>query len=306
MIDNIPTAQDFSDTGKMFLNLAWDIVSDLYFNLEESKVEEWDDNHESETQFWISSHTLLSNALVLVQQGGEFLLKSRIVEVSPYLLLAQSPRDWPSGCDKKTFSFSSFRTVDAQDLKRIHDTVCVHRLNPKFSNQIEEIRRYRNSIMHTVNPNMVINPIDIWKWILEISENLITPKTWLKTRGHYLENRPISHVGGIDFASAYLVWEALELIKMLAPNELAKYFGVNPTKRWYNCPDCLRTYQEQINPDVEIVKTCQLMPAVPGSTNIYCFVCDNNHTVKREKCQQTGCQGDVIDNESGLCLTCGQ
>jgi len=288
----------------MFLNLAWDVVSDLYLDIHNSKMDEWDKDGSVSDEFWVSAQMPLSNALVLTQQGIEFLLKSRIVEVSPYLLLANNPREWPANCREKDISFAHFRTVDAQDLTKIHDTVYPRRLDAAFSDQIEEIRRTRNTLMHTVDRNMRLIPTDIWKWILEASSTLIGEHVWLKTRRHYLEQKPLSVAYSSDWAAGILVWEALKLLNVLSPRQKRRYLGVDPKRRWYGCIRCSEDYQDGIDPRAWNVKTCQLKPREPGSATLYCFVCGEQFRVVRKKCPKEDCPGDVMHSTDGLCLTC--
>ena len=107
-------------------------------------------------EYWASAQKPLSVALALVQQGTELLLKSRIIEVSPFLIFKGDPSLWPSGCDKQEISFSEFKTIDAQDLIRVHDTVVTSRLTEEFKNRYENLRRKRNTIMHTVDKNVCV------------------------------------------------------------------------------------------------------------------------------------------------------
>lgn len=302
MIQNIPSGSEFTDTGKMFLNMAWDIVSDLYFDIHVSEVEKWDNDGSVSDEFWMYAQSPLANATVLTQQGIEFLLKARIVEISPYLLLAGGPRNWPAKCDQNDTPFADFRTVDAQDLGKIHDTVCEKRLDPSFKSRIEEIRRIRNTLMHTFDRNMRISPTDIWKWILQASENLIGERIWLRTRRQYLEHKPsVMIYGSLGFS--HLIWEALKLLDVLSTKEKTQFLGVDPKRRWYACKDCSGEYSSETHIN-KPVRTAQLRPAEPSSTSLYCFVCEREFSVIRVRCPNSACSGDVIDAEEGLCLTC--
>ena len=304
MIQDIPTASDFINSGKTFLNLSWDIVSDLYFDIHNSEMKKWDDDGSVSNEFWVSAQIPLSNALVLIQQGIEFLLKGRIAHVSPFLLLANNSRDWPAHCHKTDISFSDFRTINTQDLRKIHDTVCTQRLNQSFINLIGEIRRTRNVLMHSVDRNMNLIPTDIWKWILDVSNNLIDKHTWFSIRRQYLEQKPSSIAYSPDGAMGLLTWEALKLLNILSSKEKRQYLGVDPKRRWYGCINCSSAYQEIINPGSLKVKTCQLTTREPMGTTINCFVCGNQFEVIRRECPDESCPGDVIDTTEGLCLTC--
>jgi hypothetical protein len=99
VITNVPTADDYSRTGLDLLNLSWQQVDELYAKLlqfeEHESVESPDERAEQARQYWKAADRQVSNAIVLVQQAIEFLLKAKIAAVSPYLLIAGDPREWP-------------------------------------------------------------------------------------------------------------------------------------------------------------------------------------------------------------------
>ncbi len=304
MITDIPTEGDFAQSGKIFLNLAWDIVSNLYLVVYNTNMDEWDNDGAVSNDFWAAAQRPLCNAIVLIEQGIELLLKSTIAAVSPYLLLADSPSNWPANCQERDVPFSEFRTVDAHDLPKLYNTTRCHRLDPTFSNRIKQVRKMRNRVIHTVAPSLRLAPTEIWKWILEASTNLIGEHFWITTRRQYLEETPLSVVYDADDAPGLLAWEALKLLDVLSPKEKKQHLGVDSRRRWYACVNCTGDYQEAINPDEPAVNTCQLRPGTPGSTRLYCFVCDEECTVVRKKCPKHGCPGNVMDATDGVCLTC--
>lgn len=160
MIIDIPTFEDFESSGVIFLNIAWDSVHEILFTLDESEFEEWDDGDMSD-DFWASAQRPLITALSLVQQATELLLKGKIANVSPYLLIADDPRNWPKGCDKTDVPFVDFRTIDAQDLIRVYNTVVGKRLDDSFIESYEHLRRVRNRIMHSVDKKFRTSPKEI-------------------------------------------------------------------------------------------------------------------------------------------------
>lgn len=101
--------------------------------------------------FWEASRQRLSVSLATAQQGVEFILRSRIAEISPFLLIGSLPLDWPRKCDQQDTQFADFRTIAAQDLLRVHDAVAPAWLGPDFLAKFEELRKTRNAIMHTVD-----------------------------------------------------------------------------------------------------------------------------------------------------------
>jgi len=50
-------------------------------------------------------------------------LKAKLVAISPFLLIAGNPSEWPKVLDETGVSFSDFRAIDAQDLIKVYNTV---------------------------------------------------------------------------------------------------------------------------------------------------------------------------------------
>jgi hypothetical protein len=81
VITDIPTPDDFNQSGIAFLNLAWDSASQLAFYFDEAKTEIWDEENDVTDEYWAAAQRPLATAVTLVQQGFEFLLKSRIAAI---------------------------------------------------------------------------------------------------------------------------------------------------------------------------------------------------------------------------------
>jgi hypothetical protein len=118
VILDIPTTEDFVDSGTSFLNLAWDAAVDLLLNLTDASVDESDDDGTITDEYWRRAQRPLSTAVTLAQQGAEFLLKSRIAAVSPFLLFSGLPREWPKACDKSDVSFADCNRCTSRGLSR--------------------------------------------------------------------------------------------------------------------------------------------------------------------------------------------
>lgn len=155
MITDVPTADDFQQAGIGFLNLAWDAACELVRH--SRYYQEFDYWGDEEQEYWNAAQRPLATALALTQQGIELLLKAKIAEVSPFLLLDSS---WCRGHDKTDAPYSDFRTIDSQDLIRAHDSVQPNRLPDDFKNRVNELRKVRNSIFHTAG----------WRWRSAIAE----------------------------------------------------------------------------------------------------------------------------------------
>lgn len=306
MIIDIPTDDEYATNGKAFLNLAWEGVINLSTEL--ARYKDFDDFHNEEEQqeleekYWKHAQHNLSVAIALAQQGTEFLLKGKIAVVSPYLLIAGEPGKWPAGCDTQDKSFADFKTVDAQDLIRLHNTVCTPKLPEEFRADFEKLRRLRNTIIHSVDKRATLSVKDVAIAILQISESLIGPHSWHSTRKAYFDERDnIFGVYDIN-PGVVLAQETLHAVDDLGllPAELKKYYGFDPKQRRYSCPDCR---------DSNLGFTANLAhlrPNTPESKKVYCLSCQNTFTVLRRKCKDKSCKGNVLANAAydNMCLTC--
>ncbi len=201
MIIDVPTGDDFKSAGIDFLNLAWDTLISLSTKLKDAEyfynVYYSDENEEvidqlSSEQYWKQAQRPLSTALSLIQQGTEFLLKGHIATVSPYLLILGDPSNYPSKSHERNIRFSEFKTIDAQDLVKVYNTVSTGRLPDNFRQRFEDLRSKRNIIMHTVDPELYIKTKNLFVEILEICHYLIEPNSWIKIRGQFIQNEPES------------------------------------------------------------------------------------------------------------------
>lgn len=300
MIKNIPGPEDFKDSGIDFFNMAWDYAIKLTFDLHDSEVETWDDDGEVTDEYWDSSQKTLSTALALTQQGIEFLLKGKISSVSPYLLLTGNVREWPHKCDQNDCSFSDFRTIDAQDLIKVHDTVAEIKLSTEFKDHFNKLRRMRNTIMHTVDKRLKLTTKEIFETILQASKSLLGDSKWFSHRNSYLNQSPAYIAFSDDWLYDQLLREAEVIVDILGNSQTELYLGFSKKQRKYICYNCA-TSCEDYNWNW---KFAQLKPNTPKSTSIYCFVCNETHKVKRKKCGVLDCKGNVLDSDDEVCLTC--
>lgn len=316
MIIDVPTGDDFKSAGIDFLNLAWDTLISLSTELKDAEYfynglysdenEEVIDQLSSE-QYWKQAQRPLSTALSLIQQGTEFLLKGHIATVSPYLLISGDPSNYPSKSHERNIRFSEFKTIDAQDLVKVYNTVSTGRLPDNFRQRFEDLRSKRNIIMHTVDPELYIKTKNLFVEILEICHYLIEPNSWIKIRGQFIQNKPESVLYSPETRELYKIGLALEInlvIDLLTTSENNKYFNFNKKTRRYFCPSCYSGFREDYE-DEQIPRLAQLIPNEPTSNTIYCLVCNESYEVLREDCTAEDCLGNVIDPDDGTCLTCG-
>lgn len=286
------------------MNLAWENAISLTLNLKEWKLEEADTDGEIREEYWKAAQRLLASGAALAQQGIELLLKSRIVASSPFLLIAGDPRAWPSGCDKTPTPFADFRTIDAQDLMRVHDTVHPKPLSDEFKRNFEKSRRLRNTIFHTVDRRAKVKVEDILRTIFIASEVLIGPQQWLKRRRQFIEETPESVPNGGEFSQALLVRELVQIIELFGKAEVERFVGLRQRGRRYLCYWCEHECRTIFN---EHTAFCaQLSPNEPTSTNLHCFACGADRKVVRTPCTTKACKSNVIDDEDAVCCVCYQ
>jgi hypothetical protein len=297
MIIEVPQASDFEEAGLSMLNLGWDAVAALYRDLENAAVEEWDDDGTVTEEYWEAAKHPTAVALALVQQGIELLLKAKIAQVSPFLLLAGSPRDWPSRCDKSDTPFADFRSIESHELLRAHDAVAGRRLGEGFKQEFEKLRRLRNVVLHGIDKRLRPSGGDVFRTVLEAAEELLEPCAWMRRRRQYLDSSPVAVAYGGDI-DIMLVSEAVTLLGLLKPAEAKRYLGFDKRARAYICPRCARECSDA----GLLPRTAQLRPNAPDAKTVYCFVCETGLTVERIRCKEAGCKGDVLEED--VCLTC--
>jgi len=235
-----------------------------------------------------------------VQQGVEFILKGKVVEVSPYLLLAGPPDRWPSPYEAVEPSFSQFKTVDAQDLVRLHDTVQNNPLPPPFVRQFNDLRVKRNAISHSIDKRLEIHTIEV---ILCFHKTLFPAGNWLKTRVGFIDNYPRAKLDGGDFSTNLIARELDVVLNLLPPASVKDYFGIDKKQRRYLCATCWWNANHDVDFDN---KLAVLRPKSPASTRIYCRICDSEYAVIREDCPVSSCSGNVLSaDDDRMCLTCG-
>lgn len=96
-ITDVPDHRELSETG--WLNLAWETVIDRVESyLEHLEHHELSNDSKpmparKQKAYWYANRFKLNNAIALLQQALEMLLKARIAKVSPYLLLSGPSAD---------------------------------------------------------------------------------------------------------------------------------------------------------------------------------------------------------------------
>lgn len=294
MIVDIPSHDDFLRTGLGLLDIAWDTVAGLIMDLVSSQYMGPADP-ELAAAFWEASRQRLSVSLATAQQAVEFILKARIAEVSPFLLIGSLPRDWPRKCDQRDTQFADFRTIDAQDLLRVHDAVVPTRLGPDFLAKYEELRKTRNSIMHTVDSRISPHAADVVCDILAIYRLLFPEGNWFALRREYLERSPLAELYSGDFVDEQLVLEFERVDAVLGTGLLSAALGMSDSLRFV-CPECARAVDGETRDPRCAFET-------EDGTSIECILCGNVCSVSPGNCQE--CGTGLVSADREFCVICG-
>jgi hypothetical protein len=257
------------------------------------------DHNDALEQYWRKSQPALANAVSLVQQAMEMALKGRIAAISPYLLIARDPKDWPKGSENGDVPFSEFRTLDAADLLKVHNTFSQEPLDEDFRVFWDQVRRDRNKVMHSVAPR-TFDAATLTRSILLAVKWLFSNKRWPQHLIDMEESGTNAALGVYDFTYNIVMRHIDIAIKQLAPVDRRKLLGVRTNQRSYLCPTCHESADRDFQDDWPHL--AQLRSRRKGEKILDCILCEAVIEVSRSACTQYGCRGDTI--YQGMCLTC--
>ncbi|HFG2073704.1 TPA: hypothetical protein ACGF8X_003595 [Vibrio cholerae] len=301
MINNIPTNDDFYKAGRELLDLAWDMIVKLLLNLKEGEYYGVDSDEISE-EYWSKAKRQLTTSLSITQQGIEFLIKGRICQISPFLLIIESPSKWPSPYRESVIDFNEFRTLDAQDLVRVHDTFSEVPFDKSFVKKFNELRENRNIIMHSISGGLELKFTEIIENLLFMHHSLFPDECWAKIRKDSLENSPNIELGSGDYLINEVCREVALIIDILAPAKVKEYFKIDKKMRPYFCPSCYSDANHDVGDfDYQLAR---FISKTTDCEHVYCPVCDKTYQISRTNCEDEECPGNVFSEEFGMCLTC--
>jgi len=313
LILNFPTKNDFFGSANDFLNSSWESVFEHLNTFDELRGVYEDAEHDKESErYWSSAKQTLVSATALVQQAVEFYIKGRITDVSPYLLISGNPQSWPKGSNKNDIEFSTFRTIDAQDLLKIHDTVCEERFDDSFIQWYDRLRVIRNKVMHTVDKSLNVTPEEVIRFIF-FAHNCFHPsKPWFDSRREYLENTPVNSMKSIQEDDNYecfilqsLLSEFKGVANILKPSEAKLYLNFDKKSKSLLCPNCSNKISRMDFWDDEMFEDCAKTYQKSSASEKYeCRLCSHRGFILDRKCSEDGCDGKFLDSESGVCFSC--
>jgi hypothetical protein len=320
VVIEIPTSQDFAQASLVTLNLAWDIAVELSARFRAAIDYDLHDVGEIGDDYWSRAQRRLGHAVTLVHQSLELAVKSRIVGISPYLLIANDvngfPKLRPSG-----IPFSEFKTLDAKDLVRVHDVYSAERMDDEWIEFFESNRRLRNQLIHGVGKADRISEIQVFSDVLR-TIRLMPQLTsnWSAARLDYLKSQTAEAVVDMEHYPLADLLSELDIVTKLLPRKvLQDSLGFDKKQRRYICPGACYTDMQQSGrfASQDMVRLAQLKPNTPTSDSLACMACGTFHAVTRSGCLNKQCPSNVIgvvedeyfkgtdDEELRVCLVCG-
>jgi hypothetical protein len=298
MIVDVPIPSDFQTAGLNQLYLAWQIAMASLQEFDEALSYGAEDNAETRADYWSRSQPALANAYSLIQQAMELALKGRIAAVSPLLLIGD-PGEWPGRATTEDVSFGEFRTLDAADLVKVHNSIAAPRLDDRFKAFWEELRRERNKIMHSATPK-AFDPADVVRAILTAAQALFGDRRWPPRLLDMEEDGRLAALGFNDNVANNIMRQVEAALAHLSPAEAKRFLGFDKDQRAYICPHCYFA----ANKDWQEVwpQLAQFTTKTPGATDLACVVCETVTAVERTPCEDPDCKGNVVAED--VCLTC--
>ncbi len=302
VIGDPPTKPDLEAAGVeylyMALNEAISVAQGEEFFIGIPGDPEAEEEVDLVKEYWVSTRRQLAKSASLLQMGTELLLKSRVAEVSPYLLL-DSVSSWPKAASKADCNWDDFRTIDARLLPQVINTVGQSRLADEFIATLDRIRKRRNAIVHSASEKAVPTCEEIVHDVLEVAHNLIGTHCWPALHRAQAWAPPFSRVDYHDQITVELLDDFSFLLDSLRPADVRKYLGISKKQRRYLCPSC----RLGDLPAEARIKVAVLQPNRASSTTLFCIACGDLHSIRRKQCAD--CPGNVVDDD-GCCLSCAE
>lgn len=293
MIINKPNPKVFEKQSVQYLMQGINLIYEKERDNAEAYGEDFDN-----TNFWNYHQGILSNSLMLLFQSLENFLKSQVCKISPFLLIAAEPKKW--GSSKQNIDFNDLFMHPFDDLLVIYLELGLGSISDQTATKLEELRKKRNQVTHGVLTSRLTTDY-VMNIFYVLVRHIWGPKVWWDQIKDHIFNEPLFGMYDTDVEKAYLNLYVEFFVKYFGFKRTGEIFGVDLKQRRYYCPYCHYWLNKEV--DVADAVYAILVPNKPTSTNLYCMVCDQNHTVTRQSCVHADCKGNVISDD-GQCLTC--
>ncbi|QEE37976.1 MULTISPECIES: hypothetical protein [unclassified Methylobacterium] len=259
-----------------------------------------EDNSDDIAEYIRLAQPDLQLSYTLIQQSQELGLKSIICRESPFLLLLGSDvRSW--GHDK---DFADLRTIDAGDLIKVVNAIKPNKLDEKFSNTFNALRRGRNKISHLGQFRDQIDPIYLLDILIDQYRSLYTDRTWIQDlllfeSSHRHTIFTSAHLS--DQNSALSTYASVEDATTLAQQKFL--LGASKNCKLYRCPKCHSG--DYMGLEMGIGRT---LAVERRSTKASCLICLEEFSIKYRQCIFCRERVAFIDRggDEDMCGYCGE
>ena len=240
-------------------------------------------------------------SVVLLHQGIEAILKSRICAISPYILIEGKRNQWPVLPNQKDKDFNDFFTIGPEDLLYTFSAIQEPKPSQKLIDLLEQIRKQRNRIAHGFL-NQLLNPKDIIIEILSVFTEFCEKDTWWIELCSSEWDHPLASYYNTVAEQALFANRLDFILDLIGSSEFLKHSTFPVRQRRYICPECKLDAEKEY--DEYYLRWAVLTPNEPRNTKLYCYNCGQETSVIRKACNQD-CQGNVLTEDGNECLTCG-
>lgn len=302
MIKNIPKSEEFERLGLECITKSFEMLYKLGYDYSELSKDKIISEEISEKDYWEYNAITVRTSFIVFYQGLEYLMKMKVAQKSPFLLIENNKSDWPTLPKKKDKNFDELKTISGENLLSVFCAIVNSSFELKdFVSKFEKLRSKRNKLVHSTG-SQGLEYKSVVEEIVFFLSIFYTKDKWIKLFREMFVSHPAFGYWHweVEEAHFYLVLNFVE--STMAKSELNKYLSVDIKSRRFFCPKC--TYW--LNKEVDLIpsqKWAFLSPNTPESTKIECLICNNEYIVERKDCESEKCKGNVISNEN-KCLTC--
>lgn len=228
---DIPTSFQLMDAGKRLLFSAWRDIAALALELKFPNEDLDDSERLGEKEFWKIHRSSLEATLVLILGGAELLLKGKIAEKSPFLILKDS-----SQFDLKK-SFLDCETIPAIKLIKVYEVVAGKALQQPFKSIFNELREQRNRIIHLGFSGAELDARKLLKNILIMTKALCN-ENWIEIYNAHISIPNHNSSGHMEETLSHLKFfpKSIELLDSAIVKE---QLSIDSKSKSLHCPKCI-------------------------------------------------------------------
>lgn len=257
-------------------------------------------------EVWLHNKFIVRTSLILLFQGIETLLKAEICKESPFLLIEDKRKDWPSRPDRNDKDFDAMSTYLGDDLLNtflaVQNIIELKVDQNKFIELFNELRIIRNSAMHGLQREQ-LSPEYVVKKNLEFFTLFYGKDRWFIELKNNFSESPFYDYYDKGTTTLMLNNFLNYIQEFTSKNFLSRNLIVDIKRRGYLCPYCYDAFNV-------------ISDALPSKwafitdlNNLKCIVCDNEFEITKSDCINEKCNGNVCYKDYkeryDLCLTCG-